>query len=157
MGMDALSVWTGLAPRGAFGHRPPRKQLSRVPQWRVSIRQRILPQSTSSEAWDSSHASGDSDGGMGRLLFLSRRFMAALPRHPAKAALAAHLLPDEQADEADAHEGHGKPVAVFHNQVNHEPLQCALLCSASCFLISLKMSSEAPFNALDIARWLQRP
>ncbi|WP_418978220.1 hypothetical protein, partial [Bilophila wadsworthia] len=106
--MDALSVWTGLAPRGAFGHRPPRKQLSRVPQWRASIRQRILPQSTSSEAWDSSHASEDSDGETEGLPFLSR-LMAAFPRHPAKAALAGHLLPDEQADEADAHDRPGKP------------------------------------------------
>lgn len=122
MGMDALSVWTGLAPRGAFGHRPPRKQLSRVPQWRASIRQRILPQSTSSEAWDSSHASEDSDGETEGLPFLSR-LMAAFPRHPAKAALAGHLLPDEQADEADAHDRPGKPVAVFNEQVDHSPLR----------------------------------
>lgn len=120
MGMDALSVWTGLAPRGAFGHRPPRKQLSRVPQWRASIRQRILPQSTSSEAWDSSHASEDSDGETEGLPFLSR-LMAAFPRHPAKAALAGHLLPDEQADEADAHDRPGKPVAVLNEQVDHSP------------------------------------
>ena len=51
----------------------------------------------------------------------------------------------------------GPVLLILRDGAFTNPLHCALLCSASCFLISLKMSSEAPFTALDIARWLQRP